>query len=1720
MTQFGRLYRMDSSDAERARRGRKYRSLQGKRELHAAELASRPTLDRVAQQLRTTQMLQQAEEGIREVLQKSQTAHNRAQSLEERIASLRSRLGVAAEEPPLYHETAPEIDAPVTLETSAEGNSTNYHYPSRQLTRDKIKTCDGDESGTHEERGGDSTTRALPLDDAADHDLRTSRSSDGSARTTAPFAAIVSDISEEIDVSSSTKLEMELKAQQQIDATTMTTTTTAITTLPTLSEPSHDDVTDPRQRAFLDAMSVKRGQYAWRIATLRSQSAALGEEYVLLMEKRNALRKVLHNSDIRRRELSAELNALDGFPGRFIESTVFHGKVQRFETRRLRDLLSLELAELWDALTAARKGIVEVAVEMEQGAAARSAVEESIRERCAALRGFDHNFGARGTMFRVLFREASSEGAGRAFRTWREFVEINKRGRAALRHVVQATTGKCLASAWSRWQRFMRLQRVAEGGSAEKGDADDAVAAGARGDASSQQCAGVGELMLSYTLAQRTAVAEDSMTLLSWLRRLDIGLSANDAGMHERLAVRELPPLAGGNLRHTLDGPAKPRANRRASITGLSDGGPLSTGTAGSGAGAGLVLHGDGVTPALGPAYDLTQRLMSRAAAGGEGATSSFSGDGEYIAYLPPPPRLALEDGAASTSTAVAVLRAHSRAQSRGPQHAHTGALTTSSGLPPAAADVLAAASTVPGRDADAALAAVVQRAQRAERLNSSPAQRAAALAGAEHVRTLGAAAVNDPSLKPAIDRFLKLELDRAETLLGLGDPGACLAAAKRCEVVYGYRKDADGLLAVYRLLSRLLEKLARLDLASVHWGRCAELAKETGNPLAVAEAAEGAGRCLAGRGEHGTALLRFNEAEGMMITRNDVRARSRVQRLQLKSLRLLGRTAEADAVEAEVVANEGRLASVLSDARTRLAELQRAVYGLGLQESHAVGLEICGASLPLLRQQERFLRGETRKLRAVWRVTRWVRERESGAARALRAELDAANATGADRMVSFALPAYYGGGERERAEEEWEGPAPAASSEGETLGEELPIGELRERLAEALGAASADAAEAERELLAVRQRHANIRGDLGAVKAHILAEGGALSRGAHAGRPLRAVALNAANRRANDVMGLRAGAAPRFAVVADASVLAFSTLDGTCVASFGGDAAKTPFTVGHSGPVTCMCVFGSVLYTGGQDCTVRGWDMDAERGYGKRGPVEAAAESEERIRADAAMRAATARATATAAAAAALVASSNGHHIEGSNVLPMAVVVPHLTDPEEIRRRRAGALAVMIGHEAPVMAVAAHRQIVISGGADSIINMWNPTTGACLRKLRGHTLSVTALALDELTFATGGADHGVRMWAIDAPTPRNFARSVSCRWRSEEHEGAITALACVGRDVASGSALGEIILWNDVTGAPLRKLTGVHGGRSVIGIQFDAMRLVSIGADETLIVWDVLSGQQLQSFTKPHGSARISALQFDDTHLMTVGADRSMRVWVWKGAIPVPRGREIVAVASDTFASIARAHNVRGKQLLKWNRIPAKSVREAAGCLREGMRLIVSELVDRPGGAAVAAVAATADAVQGTGSPTTTSRSPTANTSPFKTSRSPINTSRSPFNTARSPSNTARTTGAGESSLISSDDHALEVDSDASDDERGNDIDAADDVLETTREDPELLLFSARGRLSAAPEGRGGEGSIKLALPSRRAAATIAPVFRTTKLKGGLRGSMHRNHLASFGFQ
>ena len=69
------------------------------------------------------------------------------------------------------------------------------------------------------------------------------------------------------------------------------------------------------------------------------------------------------------------------------------------------------------------------------------------------------------------------------------------------------------------------------------------------------------------------------------------------------------------------------------------------------------------------------------------------------------------------------------------------------------------------------------------------------------------------------------------------------------------------------------------------------------------------------------------------------------------------------------------------------------------------------------------------------------------------------------------------------------------------------------------------------------------------------------------------------------------------------------------------------------------------------------------------------------------------------------------------------------------------------------------------------------------------------------------------------------------------------------GKSLASGSASGEIILWDLETGSQIKSMQG-HSQMIWRSLDYspDGSRLISGCRDDTLIVWDLENGSQFQN--------------------------------------------------------------------------------------------------------------------------------------------------------------------------------------------------------------------------------------------------------------------------------
>ncbi|MCA1992267.1 MAG: hypothetical protein LDL41_09530, partial [Coleofasciculus sp. S288] len=188
--------------------------------------------------------------------------------------------------------------------------------------------------------------------------------------------------------------------------------------------------------------------------------------------------------------------------------------------------------------------------------------------------------------------------------------------------------------------------------------------------------------------------------------------------------------------------------------------------------------------------------------------------------------------------------------------------------------------------------------------------------------------------------------------------------------------------------------------------------------------------------------------------------------------------------------------------------------------------------------------------------------------------------------------------------------------------------------------------------------------------------------------------------------------------------------------------------------------------------------------------------------------------------------------------------------------------LKAFLGHTSRVWTVAYHPngQQMASGGDDHATKLWNIKTGRCTKTFKGHTNAVLSLALsaDCRYLASGHEDQTVRLWDIQSGAIVQTLREHTNRVWSVAFQPATPQPPLVSgarRVLASGSADYTIKLWDLTLGNCLQTLHGHASWVWSIAFNPNGMQLASGSYDQTVKLWDISAAQclkTLQGHTSP----------------------------------------------------------------------------------------------------------------------------------------------------------------------------------------------------------------------------------------------------------------------------
>ncbi|KAL2004272.1 hypothetical protein VTN02DRAFT_3997 [Thermoascus thermophilus] len=247
-------------------------------------------------------------------------------------------------------------------------------------------------------------------------------------------------------------------------------------------------------------------------------------------------------------------------------------------------------------------------------------------------------------------------------------------------------------------------------------------------------------------------------------------------------------------------------------------------------------------------------------------------------------------------------------------------------------------------------------------------------------------------------------------------------------------------------------------------------------------------------------------------------------------------------------------------------------------------------------------------------------------------------------------------------------------------------------------------------------------------------------------------------------------------------------------------------------------------------------------------------------------------------------------------------------------------------GHVMGVWAMVPWDDILVSGGCDREVRVWNMATGAGIHLLRGHTSTVRCLKMsDQNTAISGSRDTTLRIWDLATGVCKNVLVG---------HQASVRCLGIHGDLVVSGSYDTTARIWSISEGRCLRTLSGHFS--QIYAIAFDGKRIATGSLDTSVRIWDPHTGQ-CHAILQGHTSL-VGQLQMRGDTLVTGGSDGSVRVWSLTKMAPIHRlaahDNSVTSLQFDSTRIVSGGSDGRVKvwslqtgQLLRELSTPAEAV-------------------------------------------------------------------------------------------------------------------------------------------------------------------------------------------------
>ncbi len=299
----------------------------------------------------------------------------------------------------------------------------------------------------------------------------------------------------------------------------------------------------------------------------------------------------------------------------------------------------------------------------------------------------------------------------------------------------------------------------------------------------------------------------------------------------------------------------------------------------------------------------------------------------------------------------------------------------------------------------------------------------------------------------------------------------------------------------------------------------------------------------------------------------------------------------------------------------------------------------------------------------------------------------------------------------------------------------------------------------------------------------------------------------------------------------------------------------------GHEVTAVCLDAVGAVAVSGSRDDTIRVWDTDtgACLGTWRDGEVEDMSLSADgRVLVAAAGRHGRRWDLTTGTAAADFAEQMSVHAVALTADATMALSTQGWDGRVRLWQLDTGRCvhvlrARLIGKRPSLdaVAVSGDGRWAAAGGRDSLVHVWDTTTGARVHSLHGHTNWVSSVALDHRgdVLVSGSHDHSLRIWDVSTG---------ACRHAVPAHDNWVTGVSVSvdGSIAVSGGYDGTVRLWDVATGHRVGLLEAPESRVVAVAVSGDAF-VVAAGHSSGVVAiwqleWDYPAGVPGQGVSRP----------------------------------------------------------------------------------------------------------------------------------------------------------------------------------------------------------------------------------------------------------------------------